>query len=64
LPVAAALCAPLALPLLVRAVTPGSSALAFALGALLGIGAARKLAGPAVGRAVAFQLAYLLIAGA
>lgn len=64
LPVAAALCAPLALPLLARGIAPGASALAFALVALLGIGAARKIAGPAVGRAIACQLGYLLIAGA
>lgn len=64
LPVAAALCAPLALPLLGRGIGPVASTMAFALVALIGIGMVRKFAGADVSRAIAGQLVYLLIAGA
>ena len=64
LPYAALLCAPLALPLLDRTVAPWVGALGFAAALLLGIGAAYRLTGAAVARAVACHLLYLAIAGA
>lgn len=63
LPYAALLCAPLALPLLDRAIAPWSAALLFAAVLLLGFGAAYRLAGAAVGRALTYQLVYLIISG-
>ena len=64
LPYAALLCAPLALPLLDGAVAPWTAVLLFAAVLLLGIGAAYRWIGAAVGRAVTCQLVYLIVAGA
>ncbi len=64
LPYSALLCAPLALPLVDRPVVPWIGPLGFAATLLLGIGAAYRLAGAAVARAVACHLLYLVIAGA
>lgn len=64
LPYAALLCAPLVLPLLVSHISPLVGAVLFVAVLVFGIAAASKLVGGAVARAIAYQAAYLLIAGA
>ena len=64
LPYAALLCAPLALPLLDRAIPPAIGIGLFVVALAFGIAGASKLVGKAVARAIAYQVAYLLIAGA
>lgn len=64
LPYAALLCAPLALPLLHRAISPAIGIGLFVLALALGLAGASKLVAKAAARAIAYQVAYLLIAGA